>query len=118
MGSAPRISSKSSSAEGFSLLDRGRSSFARSVATARKRDSGTVTPRFLWIFFCADSTAAKEIEVATEAIGGGLATTSFSSAPGVVGFEAGATAILMLLRSRWVSLASCAAWVAGYSAAI
>lgn len=99
MGLAPSNSSNSSSAEGFSDAARGRSSFATSVARARKVARGIVTPRLSWIFFWTDSTAARETDTATEVRAGGAGILSSTTA-GVGSAGLGGGAILMLLRSR------------------
>jgi len=70
-------------------------------------ERGSVRPRESWMRFCVAKTAAREIETAisvgsSSGVGVGAAAAGVFAAAVLCGFG---VAILMLLRSRWPSLA-------------
>lgn len=69
--SRPRTWLKSSSAEGFAVLERGRSSFASSVARAMNVERGRWTPRVVWMRFWTSRTAFSEMGTAISVSGSG-----------------------------------------------
>ena len=92
---------KSSSAVGFAVAERGRSSFATSVARAMKVESGRVMPRVDWMRCWTSSTFLSEIETATSVSGSGSAAAeAFEEAAGE-GIALGGASVI-LLRSRWL----------------
>ena len=94
----PSTSLNSSSAVG-ALEERGRSSFASSVARARKVESGSVTPSASWIRFWTEMTEEREIGMATSvSTGSGSAGSGASLLGG--SFVSFGGAALMLLRSK------------------
>lgn len=95
----------SSSADGLEVLERGRSSFASSVARAMNVERGSVTPRVVWIRFWTSRTAFREIETAISVSGSGSGAVDAACVADDDDDEGGGGicfggAIFTLLRSR------------------
>lgn len=102
--SRPRIWLKSSSEEGAEVAERGRSSFATSVARAMKVERGSVIPNVAWMRFCTSRTAFREMETAISMSAARAAVRGVLSEDvggGAIGFGG---ASVILLKSRWVRL--------------